>query len=139
MSATPQNLFNNIYENDYFGFRTDHETDYRKVASFLDFDHNTLSKLAGVSKRSVRYDSKIPIELKERLDEILNIVLLVAGYFSGDPEKTSLWFRCKNPMLGDISPRDMIRFGRFGKLQQFVLEAREAALGVKENEPQKEG
>lgn len=138
MSTTPQDLYSNIYKHDYFDFRTNQETDYRKVALFLDFDNNTLSKLAGIKKSSVRYDSNIPRELKERLDEILNIVLLVAGYFDGDHEKTTLWFKCKNPMLGEISPRDMIRFGQFDKLQQFVQEAQEAARGVEKNTPQEE-
>jgi hypothetical protein len=26
-------------------------------------------------------------------------------------------------MLGDIAPRDMIRFGRYAKLRQFVMDA----------------
>jgi len=26
-------------------------------------------------------------------------------------------------LLGDISPRDMIRFGRYAKLRQFVMDA----------------
>jgi hypothetical protein len=50
----------------------------------------------------------------------------VAGYFEGDIEKTALWFRTPNPMLGNISPRDMIRFGRYKRLLKFVTEAREA-------------
>jgi hypothetical protein len=47
----------------------------------------------------------------------------VVGFFEGDVAKTALWFRLPNPMLGDISPRDMIRFGRYEKVQQFVLDA----------------
>lgn len=31
-------------------------------------------------------------------------------------------------MIGDISPRDMIRFGRYKRLLKFVMEARDANL-----------
>jgi len=34
-----------------------------------------------------------------------------------------LWFRLPNPLLGDVSPRDMIRYGRYAKLQEFVMDA----------------
>lgn len=40
--------------------------------------------------------------------------------FGGDAEKTALWFRTKNPMLGDVSPRDMIRLRRFDRLRRFI-------------------
>jgi hypothetical protein len=36
-----------------------------------------------------------------------------------------LWFKTKNPLLGSISPRDMIRYGRYEKLRRFVMEALE--------------
>jgi len=48
----------------------------------------------------------------------------VAEYFSSDPIKTALWFKTPNPMLGDITPRDMIRLGRSGKLIRFIMEAK---------------
>lgn len=51
---------------------------------------------------------------------------MVAEYSEGDTEKTSLWFRTPNPMLGNISPRDMIRIGRTTRLRKFVTEARKA-------------
>ncbi|HEX9852331.1 MAG TPA: hypothetical protein VGA68_04925 [Woeseiaceae bacterium] len=103
-----------------------HGLDYRKVSEFLGFDTEELSKISGVSKRSVRLDSRIPQDLKVRLEQIANICALVAGYFEGDIDKTALWFRTPNPLLGDISPRDMIRFGRYKRLLKFVSEAREA-------------
>jgi hypothetical protein len=46
----------------------------------------------------------------------------VVGFFEGDVAKTALWFRLPNPLLGDITPRDMIRYGRYAKLQEFVIE-----------------
>lgn len=56
-------------------------------------------------------------------DELTGLCEQVVGFFEGDVAKTALWFRLRNPLLGDISPRDMIRYGRYAKLQQFVVEA----------------
>jgi hypothetical protein len=36
-----------------------------------------------------------------------------------------LWFEIANPMLGNISPRNMIRIGRLKRLLKFVMTARE--------------
>jgi hypothetical protein len=36
-----------------------------------------------------------------------------------------LWFQTKNPLLGNISPRDMIRYGRYEKLRRFIMNALE--------------
>lgn len=47
----------------------------------------------------------------------------VVGFFEGDVNRAALWFRLPNPLLGDVSPRDMIRYGRYARLQQFVVEA----------------
>lgn len=56
-------------------------------------------------------------------DELTVLCQQVVGFFEGDVGKTALWFRLPNPLLGDISPRDMIRYGRYAKLQQFVMDA----------------
>ncbi|MGH6946890.1 MAG: hypothetical protein ACREDZ_06140 [Kiloniellales bacterium] len=111
---------------DPLGFWSEQGLGYRKVAEFLGLSIDELSKIGGVSKRSVRLDSRIPHDLKVGLEQIADICAMVAGYFDGDIEKTALWFRTPNPMLGDISPRDMIRFGRYKRLLKFVMEAREA-------------
>jgi len=66
---------------------------------------------------SVRFDQKIPKEVLDRLKEIANICGLVAQFFGGDIAKTALWFKTVNPLLGNISPRDMIRYGRYEKLR----------------------
>jgi uncharacterized protein (DUF2384 family) len=72
----------------------------------------------------LRFDARIPPDLRDRLEQIANICTLVAEYFDSDSERTALWFRTPNPMLGDVSPRDMIRLGRYKRLLKFVLEAR---------------
>ena len=79
-----------------------------------------------MSKQSVRLDSRIPKELKERLEQIAVIITMVAGYFEDDQQKTALWFKTPNPSLGGTIPRDMIRLGRYRKLLKFVNEALQA-------------
>ncbi len=95
----------------------------KKVANFLDLSRNDISKAMKMDKDHVRLDDQITKDLKRRLYEIANICELMAGYFNGDAEKTALWFHIKNPALGGISPRDMIRYGRYKKLELFVRNA----------------
>lgn len=116
-------LFNTVATQDPLGFWADETLNARGVVDFLGLDKRDVAKIADVSVASVRFDQKIPREVFERLHEIANICGLVAQFFSGDVAKTALWFRTKNPLLGDISPRDMIRYGRYARLQRFVLEA----------------
>lgn len=129
MATNTADLFSNVSRNDPLHFRTQQGADYRRIAEFLGLDTAELSRLSGVSPRSVRLDARIPQDLKERLDEIANICTLVADYFDGDGQRTALWFTVRNPMLGDISPRDMIRAGRAPKLLRFIMEARTANTG----------
>lgn len=118
-------LFDTVAKRDYLGFWANETLNARGVADFLDLDKRDVAKVAGVSPASVRFDQKIPREVLDRLLEIANICGLVAQFFEGDVQKTTLWFRTKNPLLGDISPRDMIRFGRYDKLHRFVIAALE--------------
>lgn len=90
------------------------------VPKFLDLEKDDISKAANIAKSSVRYDERIPTELEMLLSEIAIVCELVANYFDGDVRKTALWFKVENPALGGISPRDMIRFGRFKKLKKFI-------------------
>ena len=46
---------------------------------------------------------------------------LVFEFFGGDTIKTTSWFMACNPMLGNVSPNDMIRCGRYKKLLKFIL------------------
>lgn len=120
-------LFDTVYKNDYLGFLMDGDLDYRKVSKFMELDSGDVSKIAAVRKASVRFDSNIPKSVAQRLEEIANIANRVAGIFDGDQRKTALWFRTTNPLLGNISPRDMIRLGRFGRLSKFIDEAEQSS------------
>lgn len=95
----------------------------KKVADWLDFSRDDVSRIASVSKSSVRWDEAIPKQVQDRLEEIGNIANMVAGIFDGDVGKAALWFKTKNPLLGDVSPRDMVRLGRYERLRKFVVSA----------------
>jgi hypothetical protein len=100
--------------------------DYKRTAELIKLSKTDLGKIAGVAKASVRFDSHIPEPVAVRLREFANIANLVAEYFSGDAIKVGLWFELANPMLGNVSPRTMIRLGRYKRLLNFVMQAREA-------------
>ncbi len=95
----------------------------KKVAEFMHLDRNAVSKIASVSSASVRWDENAPKAVRERLEEIGAIANMVADIFEGDAAKTALWFRTKNPLLGDIAPRDMVRLGRHDRLRRFIVTA----------------
>ena len=124
MSADTK-LFENVPKKDYLSFFPTgaREPNCEIVVDFLRLKKDEVSKATGVGVSSVRYDERIPPELRSRLTEWATLLNLVAGYFDGDANKTYLWFTMPNPMLGNVTPRDMIRFGRFRKLLKFVLES----------------
>lgn len=124
-------LFQNLPKGDPLCFGFGQQFQPTRVRDFLKLDRSEVSRLANVSVNSVRYDSAIPDAVRERFEEIAVTCNLVAEVFDGDAAKTALWFRTKNPMLGGISPRDMIRLRRFERLRRFIvgamIEGREAA------------
>ena len=60
---------------------------------------------------------------EDALQEALTMVWKKAKQFNGDQEKTATWFKARNPLLGDVSPRDMIRLGRYDRLRAFIIQA----------------
>lgn len=119
----PESLFENVYREDSLQFWADQGLNYEKVREVVGLTNQDLSRVANVAVSSVRFDERIPPELKTRMEQIANCCLLVAERFGGDTKKVAIWFGAANPMLGNVSPRDMIRYGRFAKLQRFVMEA----------------
>jgi len=112
--------------NDVLHLYKDGHPDYRRIADLTKLSKADLGKISKVAKSSVRFDAHIPEPVAERLREIANIANLVAEFFQGDVQKVGLWFEIANPMLGNISPRDMIRIGRYKRLLNFVVDARAA-------------
>ena len=124
----PQTLFNTLpkksspFWNDQCG-----GLDYHKiVGNLIDIKDKKakISEITGVSKNSVRYDSKMPIEVKEFLHYMVSIFHMVYTHLDNDFKKTKLWFELPNPLIGEgVSPKDMIHMGRHHKLFQIVSSA----------------
>lgn len=115
-------LFGTVPE-DHLRFGRGQSFDAKRVPAVLGLKKEDVSRLAAVSVKSVRYDDAIPENVRDRLEEIANTVNLVAQVFEGDVEKTVAWFKARNPLLGDVSPRDMIRLGRYERLRKFIINA----------------
>ena len=129
MPTLIEDIFATVPKRDYLSFFEDEKPKYNRIVDFLEFKKEDIAKATEVPLSSVRYDNKIPQELHERIREWAILLNLVAGHFKGDANKTALWFTIPNPLLGNITPRDMIRFGRYKKLFQFIINA------VAENRP----
>ncbi len=123
MQTLSPNIFSTVPSKDYLSFFKNTKPQYNRIVAFLEFKKEDISKAAGVPLSSVRYDYKMPAELHERIREWATLLNLVAEHFHGNAQKTTLWFTTLNPLLGNIAPRDMIRFGRYKKLFKFVVNA----------------
>jgi hypothetical protein len=116
-------IFATVPKKDYLEFFDNDKPKYQKVTEFLEFKKEDIAKATGVALNSIRYDEKMPSDLRQRFKEWAILFNLVAEHFQGDAKKTALWFTTPNPLLGNITPREMIRFGRYRKLFKFVANA----------------
>ena len=123
MPITPDALFGTVPKEDFLNLFDGSKPRYKDVVDSLDFQTKDVSNVTGVAISSVRYDEKIPKDVSDRIREWAILLNLVAGFFKGDRDKTNLWLTMPNPLLGNVSPRDMIRIGRFRKLHRFVIQA----------------
>ncbi len=123
MSLSQPSLFR-ASPQDYFHFFDESAfVDGEKVVKLLKYKKDDVSVAASVPVSSIRYDEKkMPAELKECLTQWATALNLVAGFFH-DEKKTIIWYFMPNPLLGGMSPRDMIRVGRFKKLLNFIQTA----------------
>lgn len=95
---------------DWLGFGVGAEFQPSRVAEWLELGTADLERLADATAVPVR----------KHLIEVAAMCNLVAEIFDGDLEKTQVWFKAVNPLLGDVAPRDMIRLGRFERLRIFI-------------------
>lgn len=58
-----------------------------------------------------------------RSRELANLANLVSDYFEGDQDRVALWLGTANPMLGGISPTELVCMGRYQVVLDYVLEA----------------
>ena len=122
MSAAGFGLFDTVPD-DVLNFGRGATFSAKKVPALLGLKKEDVSRLASVSLKSVRYDDAIPEQVRDRLEEIASTANMVAKAFDGDADKTAAWFRARNPLLGDVAPRDMIRLGRYERLRKFIINA----------------
>jgi len=121
--TTTSALFDTVPKQDHLSLFPQGGTDYHKIIRLLDFKKNDVARASNIAVQSVRYDHpRMPRELEERLNEWALALNLVAQFF-GDEQKTVLWLKTPNPLLGDMTPRDMIRIGRFKKLRRSIQNA----------------
>lgn len=111
---------------DYFHFFNDEAfIDGEKVVKILKYKKEDVAAATNLPLNSVRYEEKkMPEELRKRLTEWATALNLVGSFFQ-NKKKTIIWFFMPNPLLGGMSPRDMIRKGRFKKLLTFIQTALE--------------
>lgn len=114
-----QQLYSTVPSKNYINL-----DDPKETIDFLDFSRTDVSRATNQPKNSIRYDDRIPKEVKNRIKEIALTINMVAEFFEGDLKKTKQWFETVNPLLGHLSPREMIRYGRFEKLHKFIINAR---------------
>ncbi len=122
-SAAPS-LFKTVAPDDPLKFWKGRVLDYDRIRDFTNLDTQDVARITGLKKSSIRYDERAPAEVQEHFAKIANICNLVFGFFDSDT-KTKLWFTTPNPMLGNITPREMIRSGRYAKLLRFITDAME--------------
>jgi predicted nucleotidyltransferase len=113
---------------DLMGFGLGSSFNAKSVQSFLSLKKEDVSRIADVSPKSVRFYEAMPEPVRERLQEMAITINWVARVFGGDADKTVAWFQTRNPLLGDISPKDMIRLGRFERLRKFILASLQEVL-----------
>ena len=61
-----------------------------------------------VEERTVKQSAKI------------RLLMSYLNGFYGSSKKANKWLEVPNPLLGNVSPKDMIRVGRLDKLIKFV-------------------
>ena len=115
--------FDNFPVADLLGFGAGEAFRPEQVRDFLRLESEDISRLANMSIAQVRLNTKVPVVLREKFAEIAVTCNVVAHIFGGDVDKTSLWFRVKNPSIGDVAPREMIRLCRFDRLRRHIANA----------------
>lgn len=115
-----ETIFSNIPQGDLFGIKTAGSFDYQEAARFLGMNKREVAKAAGVAESSVRYDERMPTGLKDFFMELISVLSVVSSQLEQDKEKTLLWFNMPNPMLGGVSPLQLILIGKHKKLMKFI-------------------
>ena len=122
-------ILDSVHKNDPMGFWSQGNLDAKKVADFINFKKPDVARIANVAPKSVRFDSRISKPVLAHMMQMANICSIVAELLNNDVEKTKLWLNTPNPAVGDISPKQLMRFGKYQKLLKFVLDAKTRSDG----------
>ena len=57
-----------------------------------------------------------------------DLVALLMRHFNDNEGLVARWMRSRNPLLGDVSPREMLQMGRERKLMDFVRSSLEGEM-----------
>ena len=96
--------------------------DGERIVEFLDLAKRDVARAAKVPKESVRYDLRMPEVLRVWFETIGACIELVNSHFD-DSDRTLLWFKTPNPLLGDVKPIDFVKMGRVRKLLAIIQSA----------------
>jgi len=122
MSVAAAGLFNTVPAAGVLGLLGPEGPDVPETVKFLGFSDKEMAVAASADVSQIRKSGpRMPAEVRERLIQIATVCELVASHFD-DRERAALWFKTNNPMLGNFSPRDFVRFGRFRMLQRVIAE-----------------
>ncbi len=122
--AQPQlnKVFTNLPKDPFDLFQKGNNIKGERIVKILQYKKKEFYQASGVKLSLIRYDKKMPKELKERMIEWATALNLVADFFQ-DNDKTIRWFFTPNPCLGEQTPRNMIRIGRAKQLMRFIRNA----------------
>jgi len=81
---------------------------------------NSAQRELDSSQKLVGALEKQRLELRVEGTLMKECLQLVEQFFKGDLHRTRAWFKVPNPLLGQISPDDMIKMHRVEKLHKFI-------------------
>lgn len=125
--AYAPHLLDTVNQQDPFGF-WEGGFDPKKVVETMGYSRKDVADISHIKPSTVRYDARMPKQILEHMGSIANICSLVAELFDNDLDKTILWLNTQNPILGNASPKLMLRMGKYKKLLNIVIEAKSNRL-----------
>lgn len=72
----------------------------------------------------MQMDSKLPLKHESKANPknitYQQVLKEIIEFFNYDKDKALVWYMTKNPLLGDISPFEMVKIGKGQKLMKFI-------------------